>query len=71
VEVHGNALIRHIVEGEVVLEYTQPQLDPNDGYAKKLLAAGAPKMLSEGYICLQAESHPCEFRNVELLKLKA
>jgi len=57
VEVHGNATIRHIVNGEVVLEYEKPQLDNNE-------------MLSEGYISLQAESHPVEFRKVELLPLE-
>jgi hypothetical protein len=57
VEVHGNSAIRHIVNGEVVLEYEQPQLD--DG-----------TMLSEGSISLQAESHPTEFRKVEILLLE-
>ncbi|MBT5739120.1 MAG: DUF1080 domain-containing protein, partial [Planctomycetes bacterium] len=33
------------------------------------MAAGAQKMLSEGYISLQAESHPTEFRKIELQKL--
>jgi len=57
------------VNGEVVLEYEQPQLDANDGDAKNLLQGGN-KLLSEGYISLQAESHPVEFRKVELLPLK-
>jgi len=69
VEVQGNESIKHILDGETVLEYTQPQLDPSDAYAKKLMAKGFPKMLSEGYICLQAESHPVDFRKVELMKL--
>lgn len=66
-EVHGNSLIKHIINGEVVLEYEQPQLDENDADAKKL---GGDKMLSEGYISLQAESHPVEFRKVEILLLE-
>jgi len=70
VEVHGNRLIRHVLEGEVVLEYTEPQLDPRDGDARKLLDAGAEKMLSEGTISLQSESHPVEFRKVELRPLE-
>lgn len=69
VEVRGNEVIRHIMEGEVVLEYTQPQLDDRDGDARLLLEAGAPVMIEEGYIALQAESHPTEFRKVELLPL--
>ncbi|MEC9477165.1 MAG: family 16 glycoside hydrolase [Planctomycetota bacterium] len=69
IEVRGNEIIRHIIDGKTVLEYTEPQLDERDGYAKKLMAAGARKMLSEGYISLQAESHPTEFRKIELQKL--
>lgn len=69
VEVHGNSTIKHIVNGEVVLEYEQPQFDESDSDAKKLIKNG-DKMLSEGYISLQAESHPIEFRKVEILPLK-
>jgi hypothetical protein len=71
VEVRGNDSIKHIVEGETVLSYTQPQLDESDALAQRLITQGAAKMLREGYICLQAESHPVEFRKVELLKLAA
>jgi hypothetical protein len=69
-EVRGNEVIRHLMDGEVVLEYMQPQLDENDGDAQRILATGADKMLSGGYISLQAESHPLEFRKVELLLLE-
>lgn len=65
VEVHGNKLIRHRVNGEQVFEYEQPQLDPADGDAKKLIVDGKV-MLESGSISLQAESHPCEFRKVEI-----
>lgn len=69
VEVHGNRLIKHIVNGETVLTYSQPQLDDGDANAKRLAALGCPKMLSEGYISLQGESHPVEFRKVEIMRL--
>jgi hypothetical protein len=69
-EVRGKKSIKHLVEGEVVLAYTEPQLDEADPLAKPLLAKGAPKMLQDGYVSLQAESHPCEFRKVELMKLE-
>lgn len=68
VEVYGNKLIRHIVEGETVLAYSQPQLDEGDADARRLLKAGE-KMLHGGYISLQAESHPVQFRKVELRPL--
>lgn len=70
VEVHGNRLIRHIINGQIVLEYTEPQLDERDADAKKLLEAGAGLLLGEGYISIQAESHPTQFRKIELLPLK-
>lgn len=65
VEVHGNRLIKHVVNGKLVFEYTQPQLDEKDAGARKLIKDGN-KMLSGGSISLQAESHPVEFRKVEL-----
>ncbi len=70
IEVRGGSLVRSIVNGETVLELTDPQLDDKDPDARKLLDGGNPKMVTEGYIALQAESHPIEFRKVELMKLK-
>jgi hypothetical protein len=69
VEVHGNDVIKHIVNGAVVMEYTQPQLDENDADARPLIKDGH-KMLSGGTISLQSESHPIEFRKVEIRELK-
>jgi hypothetical protein len=68
VEVRGSRVIRHIVEGQVVLEYTEPQLDPKDADGKKLIV-GDKLLIEGGTISLQAESHPVEFRKVELLRL--
>jgi hypothetical protein len=63
----GDSIIHHIIEGDTVLTYTRPQIggDLPDGFP---LSEGT--LLNEGYLCLQAESHPVEFRKVELLKLK-
>ena len=69
IEVHGNKLIRHKIGGRTVLEYTEPQLDPADPHARRLLDAGADRMLSGGTISLQSESHPIEFRKIELREL--
>ena len=69
VEVHGDDLIKHVINGQVVLEYERPQLDEKDQDTRKLIK-GENKMLSEGYISLQAESHPVEFRKVEILPLE-
>lgn len=69
VEAHGNGTIKHIIDGKVVMEYSQPQYDERDAHGKEL-AAKSGKMISGGTISLQSESHPVEFRKVELLKLK-
>ena len=69
VEVRGNKLIKHTIDGKTVLSYSEPQLDDGDSYAKKLLQAGAKKLIDSGTISLQSESHPVEFRKVELRKL--
>ena len=68
-EVNGSGLIRHLVEGKPVLEYEQPQLDDSDADAKKLIKNGQ-KLISGGTISLQSESHPVEFRKVEILPLE-
>ncbi len=69
VEVHGSGTITHKVNGETVLSYTKPQLDPKDADAKKLIV-GDKLLLEGGTISLQSESHPVEFRKVELKVLK-
>jgi hypothetical protein len=68
VEVHGKGAIRHLVDGQPVLEYEQPQYDDTDADARTLMQGGDP-LIGEGTISLQAESHPIEFRKVELLPL--
>jgi hypothetical protein len=68
IEVRGSKVIRHVVDGETVLEYQAPQLDERDAHAKHL-AAKQGKLLERGTISLQSESHPVEFRRVELRKL--
>ena len=70
VECHGNGTVKHIVNGQTVITYEKPQLDPSSPEARAMIQAGQDKMLGEGYIALQAESHPVEFRKVELLQLK-
>lgn len=69
IEVHGAGKITHRIGGEVVLEYEQPQYDPKDKDAQAILPKGGDLLIHEGYIALQAESHPCEFRKVEVMKL--
>ncbi|AWM37704.1 hypothetical protein GobsT_42830 [Gemmata obscuriglobus] len=70
IEVNGSGVVKHFVEGKLVMEYQKPQLDPKDDDAKKLIKDEKNLLLEEGYIALQAESHPVEFRKVEIKVLK-
>jgi hypothetical protein len=66
----GDSLIRHMVNGDTVLEYAKPQIGGGvvSNYNPEVKLDGTS--LTEGYIALQSESHPIEFRKVELLELK-
>jgi hypothetical protein len=70
VEVRGSKSFKHFVDGELVMSYEEPQYDPKDKDAQKLIKEGQPLLIEGGSVSLQAESHPIEFRKVELLKLK-
>ena len=66
----GDSTVRHIVNGETVLTYEMPQVGGGNvsGHTPDRKLDG--KLLTEGYISLQSESHPIEFRKVELLNLE-
>lgn len=70
VEVRGDELVRHIVEGVTVLEYSKPQM--GGGQASpvdpKVKVDGTP--MDRGYISIQAETAPIDFRKIELLNLE-
>lgn len=69
IEVHGGGEIVHRVNGETVLRYEKPQIGGGNvaGHDPALKKDG--EILTSGTISLQAESHPVEFRKVELLNL--
>lgn len=71
VEVNGDGVVNHIVDGQTVMTYEKPQIGggvvTNFDPAVKIDG----KILSEGTISLQSESHPVEFRKVELINLAA
>ena len=71
VEVCGHRTIRHWLDGQVVLAYGEPQLDDRDAHARTLIERAGTKQLAAGTVSLQSESHPLEFRRVELLQLEA
>lgn len=66
----GNERVVHYVNGEVVMEYGGLTTGGGvvSGHDPALKPEGAP--LESGYISLQSEGHPLQFRRVELLNLK-
>jgi hypothetical protein len=68
-EVNGGGVIKHRVNGKEVLSYEQPQV--GGGSVTNFDPAAKPdgKLLTEGWISLQSESHPIEFRKVEIMDL--
>jgi hypothetical protein len=69
VEVRGAEHVRHVVEGRSVLEYNRLQIGGGNvsGFDPAMKMDGTS--LGEGYIAIQGESHPTEFRKIELLNL--
>jgi hypothetical protein len=76
----GDSVVKHIVEGDTVLTYERPEIGggfvgPNHGWGRMGIMDSAVWVskdgtpLKEGYIALQAESHPIDFRKIELLNL--
>jgi len=68
-DVRGAEGIKHIIDGQVVLSYEKPQIGGGNVSGHDPAVKKDGMLLSEGYISLQSESHPVEFRKVELLNL--
>jgi hypothetical protein len=68
--VYGDSLISHIINSDTVLQYSKPQIGGNvvKNFDPKIKIDG--KLLSEGFIALQSEGQPIDFRKVQLLNLK-
>lgn len=59
----GDSVMEHFVNGESVMRYERPQTDPAKGATEGTLIKG-------GTISLQSESHPVDFRKVEIVNLE-
>jgi hypothetical protein len=66
----GDSLVTHIINGDTVLQYSEPQIGGGvvNNYDPVIKQDG--KLLAEGFIALQSEGQPVDFRKVELLNLK-
>ncbi len=68
IEVRGDEIIRHYINGELVFEYEKPRIIPGEEFSADFITDPLP--LRDGYIALQAESHPIDFKNIMLMKLQ-
>lgn len=69
--VRGDSLVTHIINGETVLEYTKPQLGRTGvvkGARPEMDRSG--ELLKEGFIALQSEGQPIDFRAIKIKNLK-
>ena len=64
--VRNDSLITHYINGKEVITYSKPVI----GGEYNTLEDRSGEALTKGYISLQSESHPIEFRNIRLLELK-
>jgi len=65
----GSAQITHFVNGQQVLQYALPQFGGGAVANFDPKAKRDGELIDHGYIALQSESHPIDFRKVELLPL--
>lgn len=67
----GDSLVTHIINGDTVLQYSKPQIGGGvaNGFDPKIKQDG--KLLSSGFIAMQSEGQPIDFRKVEILNLEA
>ena len=65
----GDSVIAHVMDGDTVLAYSRPVVGGGsvDDFGEAARDEGRP--LTEGYIALQSESHPIQFRQVLLRRL--
>ena len=65
-EVRGSKSLIHRVNGESVFELQEIQLDESDPDAQALIKNGSSLPLSEGYLAIQAESHPTQVIKIQI-----
>jgi len=67
----GDSIIHHILEGDTVLTYHKPQMGGGNVSNHNPDVKIDGQLISEGYISLQSESHPIDFKRVEIFDLSS
>lgn len=66
----GDSLVQHYINDKMVLSYQKPQIGGGNVSGQEVIFGSNGKLLKEGTISLQSESHPVEFKNIEILNLE-
>ena len=70
-EVAPNGEITHRIDGQVVHRYAGARLDPADPTTARLIAERRGVLdLASGYIGLQSEGHPVEFKDIRIQEIR-
>jgi hypothetical protein len=64
-----DSVIKHIVNGDTVLVYQKPQIGGGNVSKHNPSVKKDGTLLTSGYISVQSESHPVEFRKIEIIDL--
>lgn len=59
--------IQHFVNGELILSYANPTYNPEHEISKTLIP-NEDLVLVDGYLSLQSNSHPIDFKTIELIE---
>jgi hypothetical protein len=66
--VYSDSIVHHVMDGDTIMTYTKLTIGGGNVNPNPSLPDGAP--LAQGRIAIQSESHPVEFRKIELIKIE-
>ncbi len=66
----GDSLITHIINGDTVFQYSKPQIGGEVVNRFDPAQKTDGKILDRGFIALQSEGQPIDFKNIQLLNLE-
>ena len=59
--------ITHYVNGDEIIHFEDPRYDPTNKFAKNFITQGDDRV-TRGYISIQSNSHPMDFRKIEIME---
>lgn len=66
IDVSPTGVVTQKINGETAMVYNQVELDPKDSTARRITPADGALIVPEGYIALQSEGQPIEFKDIRI-----